>query len=108
MTGKPTGKIKTEPTVTENGALYVAQHRLAKHRAGFFRRWRTPDANQVADIRRRREFIDAFIQEGNESESYPDQNQLKTSRLFSASVRKSSRMRAHSEAKTCKLAEGPL
>lgn len=41
LTGKPAGKIKTEPTVTENGALYFSQHRVVNRRGGFFGPWRT-------------------------------------------------------------------
>jgi len=35
LTREPKGKMKMEPTVTENGALYVAQHRVANRRAFF-------------------------------------------------------------------------
>ena len=43
-----------ESTVTENGALFFAQHRVAKRRAAFFRRWRKPKKDAAPDIRVRR------------------------------------------------------
>lgn len=35
-----------EPTITQNCALYLAQHKVAKQRAGFLRRFRLPNVSR--------------------------------------------------------------
>jgi hypothetical protein len=39
-----------EPTLTQSGALYLAQHRIAKRRSAFFRRFRVAATNHAADL----------------------------------------------------------
>jgi hypothetical protein len=43
-----------QSTITQNSALYFAQHKLSKRRATHFRRFRIAAGNQLADVRQRR------------------------------------------------------
>ena len=43
-----------QPTITQNSALYFAQHKLSKRRATRFRRFRIAVGNQPAVMRLRR------------------------------------------------------
>ena len=40
-----------EPTVTQNGALYLAQHRIAKERRAFFKLSRDKAKRDAPDVR---------------------------------------------------------
>ena len=40
-----------EPTLTQNGALYLAQHQIAKERRAFFKLFRDRAKRQGADVR---------------------------------------------------------
>jgi hypothetical protein len=42
-----------EPTLTQNCALYYAQHKSSKRRAAFFQRFRTAARKQAPDVRLR-------------------------------------------------------
>jgi hypothetical protein len=42
-----------EPTLTQNSALYLAQHRIAKERSALFARFRNAARRQKPDLRRR-------------------------------------------------------
>jgi hypothetical protein len=46
-------KINIEPTLTQNGALYLAQHRIFERRSAFFRKMRSAGSKRAPDIRRR-------------------------------------------------------
>lgn len=46
-------KLIMEATITQSGALYLAQHTHKKDRAGFFRHMRIAARNQPADRRTR-------------------------------------------------------
>jgi len=50
------GDIQTKPnmqlTLTESGALYLAQHKIAKHRGALFRHRRVAVRKQSPDLRR--------------------------------------------------------
>jgi hypothetical protein len=46
-------RIKMEPTLTQNCALYYAQHKTSKRRASFFQRFRAVARKQAPDTRRR-------------------------------------------------------
>ena len=54
-------KINIEPTLTQNGALYFAQHRLVKRRTAFFRRLRAAASKQTPDVRWRLPLGDLII-----------------------------------------------
>jgi|KBSMisStaDraftv2_1062788.scaffolds.fasta_scaffold744302_1 hypothetical protein len=41
-----------EPTITQNNALYLIQHGMAKHRETFFWRMRIASRNEPGDVRR--------------------------------------------------------
>jgi hypothetical protein len=41
-----------EPTITQNSALYLAQHRILKRRNAAFRRMRAAGRDQSPDLRR--------------------------------------------------------
>jgi hypothetical protein len=43
-------KSNMEPTLTQSGALYLAQHKIAKRRRAFFRRSRAAGGKRIADI----------------------------------------------------------
>jgi hypothetical protein len=44
-------KINMELTLTQNSALYFAQHKVSKRRAALFRRFRGAVKNQPPDMR---------------------------------------------------------
>jgi len=50
-----------EPTLTQNCALYYAQHKTSKRRAALFKKFRTAARKQGPDIRRRLASGDLFI-----------------------------------------------
>jgi hypothetical protein len=50
-----------EPTVTQNSALYFAQHKLSKRRAALFKKFRAAARKQGPDVRRQLTFGDLFI-----------------------------------------------
>ena len=45
-------RINMEPTLTQNCALYYAQHRTSKRRAAFFQKFRAAARKRVPSIRR--------------------------------------------------------
>ena len=45
-------RIKMEPTLTQNSALYYAQHKSSKPRASFFQRFRAVARKQGSDTHR--------------------------------------------------------
>jgi len=47
-------KMTMERTITQNSALYLAQHTLSKRRAALFRRFRAAARNQSADVQQLR------------------------------------------------------
>jgi hypothetical protein len=49
-----------ESTITQNSALYFAQHKASKGRAALFRRLRTAASKQRSDVRRQLTFGDLF------------------------------------------------
>src|SRR5207248_9070643 len=51
-TGANKRRINMEPTLTQNCALYYAQHRTSKRRAAFFQKFRAAARKQVPSIRR--------------------------------------------------------
>jgi hypothetical protein len=53
-------KINMELTLTQNSALYFAQHKVSKRRAALFRRFRGAVKNQRADVRQLT-FGDAYV-----------------------------------------------
>ena len=50
-----------EPTITQNSALYYAQHKTSKHRAAFFEKFRAAARKRAPDIRRQLTSGDLFI-----------------------------------------------
>ena len=46
-------RINMEPTLTQNSALYYAQHKTSKRRASFFQRFRAAARKQASDTHRR-------------------------------------------------------
>jgi hypothetical protein len=52
-------------TITQNGALYFAQHTLQKRRAALFRKVRTEAGKQSADVKQRRAGITQRFHEDN-------------------------------------------
>jgi hypothetical protein len=50
-----------EPTITQNSALYFAQHKVSKRRAALFRRLSTAASKQGPDVRRQLAAGDLFI-----------------------------------------------
>jgi hypothetical protein len=46
-------RIKMEPTLTQNCALYYAQHKTSRRRASFFQRFRAAARKQAPDTHRR-------------------------------------------------------
>jgi hypothetical protein len=50
-----------EPTITQNSALYFAQHKVSKGRAALFRRLSTAASKQNPAVRRQLTFGDLFI-----------------------------------------------
>ena len=50
-----------EPTITQNSALYFAQHKVSKRRAALFRRLRAAARKQGPDLRQQLTFGNLFI-----------------------------------------------
>jgi hypothetical protein len=50
-----------EPTITQNSALYYAQHKLSKRRAALFKKFRAAARKQGSDVQRQLTFGDLFI-----------------------------------------------
>ncbi|PZR76464.1 MAG: hypothetical protein DLM52_06040 [Chthoniobacterales bacterium] len=50
-----------EPTLTQNSALYLAQHRIAKQRIAFFELFRNAAQRQGPDVRRPLTFGEAAV-----------------------------------------------
>jgi hypothetical protein len=50
-----------EPTITQNSALYFAQHKTSKRRAALFKKFRAAARKQGPDVRRRLASGDLFI-----------------------------------------------
>ena len=50
-----------EPTLTQNCALYYAQHKTSKRRAALFTKFRRAVRKQGPDVRRQLTFGDLFI-----------------------------------------------
>jgi hypothetical protein len=50
-----------EPTLTQNCALYYAQHKTSKRRATFFKKFRAAARKQGAEVRHQLIFGDLFI-----------------------------------------------
>src|SRR5438105_8003039 len=55
------GELNMEPTLTQNCALYYAQHRTSKRRAALFKKFRAAARKQGPDVRRRLTFGDLFV-----------------------------------------------
>ena len=54
-------RINMEPTLTQNCALYYAQHKASKGRAALFRKFRAVARMQGPDVRQQLTFGDLFI-----------------------------------------------
>ena len=50
-----------EPTITQNSALYYAQHKSSKRRAALFKKFRAAARKQGPDVRRQLTSGDLFI-----------------------------------------------
>jgi hypothetical protein len=50
-----------EPTITQNGALYLAHQKVSKRRAALFRRLRVVASKHGPDVRRQLTSRDEFI-----------------------------------------------
>jgi len=50
-----------EPTLTQNCALYYAQHKTSKRRATLFKRFRAAARKQGPDVRQQLTFGDLFV-----------------------------------------------
>ena len=50
-----------EPTITQNSALYFAQHKLSKRRAALFKKFRAAARKRRPDVRRQLTFGELFI-----------------------------------------------
>jgi hypothetical protein len=50
-----------EPTLTQNCALYYAQHKTSKGRAALFKKLRAAARNRTSDVRRQLIFGESFI-----------------------------------------------
>src|SRR5437762_5078186 len=54
-------KINMEPTLTQNCALYYAQHKTSKGRAALFKKFRAAARKRRPDVRQQLTFGDLFI-----------------------------------------------
>jgi hypothetical protein len=54
-------RINMEPTLTQNCALYYAQHKTSKRRAALFEKFRAAARKQGPDIRRQLTFGELFL-----------------------------------------------
>jgi len=50
-----------EPTLTQNCALYYAQHKTSKDRANLFKKYRAAARNRRPDVRRQLTFGELFL-----------------------------------------------
>jgi hypothetical protein len=50
-----------EPTLTQNCALYYAQHKASKSRAALFKKFRAAGRKQGPDVRQQLTFGDLFV-----------------------------------------------
>ena len=50
-----------EPTLTQDYALYYAQHKTSKRRARLFKKFRAAARNQGPDVRQQLTFGDLFV-----------------------------------------------
>jgi hypothetical protein len=50
-----------EPTLTQNCALYYAQHKTSKGRAALFKKFRAAACKQGPDVRRQLSFGELFV-----------------------------------------------
>ena len=55
------GELNMEPTLTQNRALYYAQHKTSKGRAALFKKFRAAARKRSPDVRRQLTFGDLFI-----------------------------------------------
>src|SRR4030095_15145213 len=55
------GELNMEPTLTQNCALYYAQHKTSKRRATLFKKFRASARKQGPDVRQQLTFGDLFI-----------------------------------------------
>ena len=55
------GEFNMEPTLTQNCALYYAQHKTSKGRAALFKKFRAAARKQGPAVRRQLTFGDLFI-----------------------------------------------
>ena len=54
-------RINMEPTLTQNCALYYAQHKTSKRPATLFKRFRAAARKQGPDVRQQLAFSDLFV-----------------------------------------------
>jgi len=54
-------RIKMEPTLTQNCALYYAQHKTSKARAALFKKFRAAARKRRPDVRRQLTFGELFL-----------------------------------------------
>jgi hypothetical protein len=54
-------RINMQPTLTQNCALYYAQHKTSKRRATLFKRFRAAARKQGPDVRQQLTFGDLFV-----------------------------------------------
>ena len=54
-------RINMEPTLTQNCALYYAQHKTSKRRATLFKKFRAAARKQDPDVRQQLTFGDLFV-----------------------------------------------
>jgi hypothetical protein len=54
-------RINMEPTLTQNYALYYAQHKTSKGRAALFKKLRAAARKRTSDVRRQLIFGESFI-----------------------------------------------
>jgi hypothetical protein len=55
------GELNMEPTLTQNCALYYAQHKTSKERAALFKKFRAAARKRGPDVRRQLISGDLFI-----------------------------------------------
>ena len=55
------GRINMEPTLTQNCAVYYAQHKTSKRRATLFKKFRAAARKQGPDVRQQMTFGDLCV-----------------------------------------------
>jgi hypothetical protein len=55
------GELSMEPTLTQNSALYYAQHKTSKRRAALFKKFRAAAGKRGPDVRQQLASGDLFI-----------------------------------------------